>query len=86
MKKLILAILLATLLFTATACTIGNRQVGIDTVQSFDHFKIILGDSTIEGKIKTWRDFDDSDVVQITSTDGTVYLTHYRNVLMTRRP
>lgn len=86
MKKLILAILLAAILFTATACTVGNRQVGIDTVQSFDHFKIIFGDSTIEGKIKAWRDFDDSDVIQIVSTDGTVYLTHYRNVLMTRKP
>ncbi len=84
MKKIILVILLVAILFTATACTVGNRQVGIDTAQSFNRFKIVFGGDVIDGNIKVWRDYDDSDVVQITASDGTVYLTHYMNVLMMR--
>ena len=31
-----------------------------------------------------WVDYEDSDVIQIVASDGTVYLTHYMNVLMVR--
>ena len=84
MKKIILVAFLIAIAFVLASCTIGNRQVGMDTVQSFDRYKIVIGNDIIEGRIKAWRDFDNSDVVQVTDTDGTVYLTHYKNVLIVR--
>ena len=84
MKKLILIAFLIVIALALASCSIGNRQVGLDTVQSFDRYKIVIGNDIIEGKIKSWRDFDDSDVVQVTDTNGTVYLTHYKNTLLVR--
>ena len=85
MKKvaLIVAILIC-LVFLLSSCGVGNRQTGIDTIQSFDRFTIIMGDDVIKGTVKQWRDYEDSDVIQIVASDGTVYLTHYMNVLMVR--
>ena len=84
MKKIFLVVLLIIMVFALASCKVGNRSVGMDTIQTFDRYKIIIGDDTIEGKIKSWRDFENSDVVQIMDTDGTVYLTHYRNALLVR--
>ena len=85
MKKRILIIaILVIAMVTLSACSLGNRQIGLDTAQTFDSFKILFGDQVIEGRIKTWRDFDDSDVIQITDTNGNTWLTHYMNVLMKR--
>lgn len=85
-KRIVLALILITMVAILTGCSVGNRQVGMDTIQTFDRYKIVIGEDVIEGRIKAWRDFDDSDVVQIMDYDGTVYLTHYRNALIVRDP
>lgn len=85
-KRIVLALILITMVAILAGCSVGNRQVGMDTIQTFDHYKIVIGDDVIEGTIKAWRDFDDSDVVQIMDSNGTVYLTHYRNALIVRDP
>jgi len=79
MKKLILGLLLITAILFLSAC--GNRQVGIDTNQTFNSAYIYLGGSWKLINVKNWRDYDD-DEVQITSTDGWVYLTQYCNVVL----
>ena len=33
-------------------------------------------------KVKSWRDFEKSDTVQIVDKDGNVYLTHYNKVVL----
>lgn len=86
MKKIILIALLFCMVFVLASCKVGNRQVGMDTIQTFDRYKIVIGNDVIEGKIQVWRDFDNSDVVQIMDADGTVYLTHYKNALIVRDP
>ena len=86
MKKIILVCMLVVMVVVLASCSVGNRQVGMDTIQTFDRYKIVIGDEVIEGTIKAWRDFDDSDVVQIMDYNGTVYLTHYRNALIVRDP
>lgn len=79
-KKVILLIAaLASVLFLS-AC--GNRQVGIDTSQTFNRAIIKVGDKHIECNVKYWRDFDGGDEIQITTPSGTVYLTHYTNVVL----
>ena len=88
MKKIICVILILTLALALTACRqIGNRQVGWDTTQTFTHVILELGNGEIvEGTVTSWRDFDESDVVQFTM-NGITYLTHYSKVILcTKKP
>ena len=61
--------------------THGNRRL-IDTKYRFNRSIIRLPDGEIvDGKVSSWLDYSDSDVVQI-NIDGTTYLTHYSNVCL----
>ena len=84
-KKAVLLILLLASAIFLSSCSLGNRQVGIDFTQSFDEAYIYGLDGSLiaHGRIKTYRDFSESDVVQITIGTKT-YLTHYVNVVMIR--
>ena len=85
MKKIICIALILTLALALTACQVGNRQVGWDTTQTFTYAIIELGNGeVIEGTVTSWRDFDDSDVVQFTM-NGVTYLTHYSKVILTTK-
>lgn len=69
--KLILGLILAVLmLFVITGC---NAQL-IDTNYKFDTVHIYETGKCY--KIKTWRDYDNSDQLQVTLEDGTVLLLH----------
>lgn len=60
----------------------GNRQV-FDTKLSFHWAVIELGNGElIEGAVKAWNDYSESDCVQIIMEDGNVILTHYSRVLL----
>ena len=74
MKKTLAALLLTGLLLTGC----GNRTV-FDTKWTF-RYADIVGIGTIE--IDSWHDYDQSDMIQITSKDGTTYLTHSSNVIL----
>ena len=80
LKIAILVVLAVATMFIVSSC--GNRQVGIDTNQSFSRAWIKLGNNMVEMHIKAWRDFREGDEIQITAEDGTVYLTHYSNVVL----
>jgi len=88
MKKTI-AIIVLMLIFALclTGCQIGNRKIGFDTTQTFHWAIVQLGNGElIEGSVDSWRDFSESDVVQVT-VKGNTYLTHYSNVILsTERP
>lgn len=87
MKKIVIVVLIITLCLTLTACQIGNRKIGFDTTQTFRWAIIQLGNGElIEGSVDSWRDFNESDTVQIT-VKGITYLTHYANVILaTEKP
>lgn len=87
MKKIICVVLILSLALALTACKIGNRQVGWDTTQTFTHAILELGNGElVEGTVTSWRDFEDSDVVQFTM-NGITYLTHYSKVILcTEKP
>jgi len=84
MKKIVYLVLILALALALTACSqIGNRQVGWDTTQTFTYAIVELGNGeVIEGTVESWRDFEDSDVVQFTM-NGITYLTHYSKVILT---
>lgn len=59
----------------------GNRQL-VDTQYRFNRAIIRLPNGeVVEGKVSSWLDYNDSDVVQI-NIDGKTYLTHYANVCL----
>lgn len=61
--------------------THGNRRL-IDTKNRFDYAVIGLPNGeVVEGKVSSWLDYADSDVVQLT-IDGKTYLTSYVNVCL----
>ena len=79
MKKGLL-ILLITGTVMLTGC--GNRQI-LDTKWTFTKAKISIGNEMIEVNVKSWKDYDNGDTsVQVVATDGTVYLTDKKNVLL----
>lgn len=89
MKKVLLALMLFAAMAVLCACTsiqTGNRVIGGKDVQTFTYAYIKLGDQTIvEGYVNQWRDYADSDTVQI-MIDGKYYLTHYSCVVMIADP
>ena len=60
---------------------IGNRQL-MDTKFHFDRAIVRLPNGeVVEGKLTSWLDFADSDVIQV-KIDGRTYLTSYVNVCL----
>ena len=82
MKKFICILLImaitCALCFALAGC---NRQI-IDTTWSFERAIVFLPDGEkIEGKVSSWGDYDDSDMIQV-KVDGKMYLTHSSNVVL----
>jgi len=78
-KILIATILIIIIIGSFTAC---NMQI-IDTKWSFDYAYIDLGNGNIiEGHVDSWKDWDDSDMIQVTMFDGKTYFTHSSNVVL----
>ena len=84
---IILMLILAALALCACDSTqVGNRVIGGKDVQTFTYAYIRLGDRDIvEGYITQWRDYTNSDTVQV-MIDGKYYLTHYSCVVMVADP
>jgi hypothetical protein len=79
MKKKILA--LATLLVMAVSMTGCNRNV-LDVTWKFEKAIVTLPNGeVIEGKCSNWRDYQDSDMVQV-EIDGVTYFTHSNNIVL----
>lgn len=80
MKKLLMAVLALGMVFSASAC---NYQM-VDLTYNYKYAIINLPNgSSVEGKVDSWRDYEDGDQIQIT-IDGVTYLVHAGDaVLMT---
>lgn len=64
----------------------GNRITGGKDVQTFTYAYVVLdGQEIAKGAITQWRDYDNSDVVQVL-VNGKFYLTHYANVVLIADP
>jgi hypothetical protein len=80
MRKIILALLVLAL---ALGVLSGCNKTVIDTTYTFNHAFVALPDgSCVDGPIRSWKDWGDSDMIQVTFTDGTVYYTHSSNVVL----
>lgn len=79
MKKIIVLICLAFSMFIISSC--GNKQ-WMDTTFTFNTAIICLPNGeVIEGKVESWKDFDDGDQIQV-RVNGKTYLVHSENVAL----
>lgn len=84
-------LMLASILFVCASCDenyykTGNRITGGKDVQTFTYAFVVLdGQEIARGSITQWRDYDNSDVVQVL-INGKFYLTHYANVVLVADP
>lgn len=59
----------------------GNKQM-FDMTYNFNKVMIALPDgSVVSGKLSSWRDYENSDQIQVV-VDGDTYLTHISNVVL----
>ena len=66
-------------MFVVSGC--GNRQI-MDLTYTFNRAIIELPNGEIiEGKVDSWRDFDDGDQLQIV-IDGVTYLVHSSDAVL----
>ena len=80
-KKIVLALVVMTTLFTLTAC---NKQL-IDTTYSFDKAIIKMPDDTVkEIDIRSWTDYENGEQLQIEATNGDVYLVSSINCILVK--
>lgn len=78
-KRVALIIFLAIILISCTGCY--NKQF-VDMTYHYDRAIIYLPNGEIvEGRVTSWRDFEDGDSIQI-KIDGKTYLTHICNVCL----
>ena len=86
---LVLILVIVTLVLTSCDgeyYKTGNRITGGKDVQTFTYAYVVLdGQEIARGAITQWRDYDNSDVVQVL-VNGKYYLTHYSNVVLIADP
>ena len=90
MKKWIVVLLITlfsvAVLVGCTEIKAGNRMLAGKDVQTFNYAYVRIGDkNVVEGYVTQWRDYDNSDEVQVL-LDGKFYLTHYSNVVLVADP
>ena len=79
MKKIIALVLVLLTAWLLCGC---NKTV-FDTTFTFNYAFVSLPDgSCVDGPIRAWKDWEDSDMLQVTFSDGTVYYTHSNNVVL----
>ena len=88
LKVIVLIVLLVCCFAVFAGCEhkTGNRITGGKDVQTFTYCYVVLGGKEIvQGAVTQWRDYDNSDVVQVL-VDGKYFLTHYTNVVLVADP
>lgn len=77
---LILAILMSLFLFIGRAE--AYNVTWFDTAYHFDKVQIRLpNDIMVSGAVESWKDWEDSDAVQV-KVNGKTYYTHISNVVL----
>ena len=83
---LVALLLLCVFVFAGCQYKTGNRITAGKDVQTFTYAWVRLGgEDIVKGYISQWRDYENSDTVQV-MIGGKYYLTHYTNVVMVADP
>lgn len=80
-KKFVLFIGLVIAIIISVRVLAFNFDI-FDTKWNFAYAEIAMpSGEVIKGHVDSWRDYEDSDVVQV-NISGITYLTHYSNVVL----
>lgn len=60
----------------------GNKQF-FDFRQNFKYAYITEGTNTVKYPIKAWKDWENSDAIQVITTDDKAIYTHLNRVMLT---
>lgn len=83
MKKVFIVGILIALITMVTGC--GNYQP-FDITYSFNKAEVKMPDgSVISGKVDSWKDYEDSDQLQVV-IDGVTYLSAAENIVLIAEP
>jgi hypothetical protein len=82
-RILALAVVTATAFSVALAFTGCNKQL-VDTTYTYNYAYISCGDSHVTVVVDKWKDYD-GEQIQITDTNGNVYLTQASNVVLIKK-
>jgi len=94
MKKILAYVCLVAMIFTIAGCapsaeansSVGYNRTLVDLVYGYDEAIISRGDGEQRIQVKSWCDYENSDMIQVTATDGTTYLTHSSNLILISNP
>ncbi len=75
MKKILLVLVGVLLL---SGC---NLQI-IDTTWKYDVAYINIGSETIVCDISSWKDYENSDIIQVKCKDGRTFLGHASTIIL----
>ncbi len=76
MKKILISSSLVLSLLSAC-----NLQV-IDTTWKYDMAYINVGDETIRCEVDSWKDYSESDMLQVRCVDGRSFLGHSSSIIL----
>ena len=74
MKKILLAILLCLVMSVTALSMVGCNYQFTDLNYNYTNAYVKIGEEWKDLEIKSWRDYDDGEQIQITLKDGTVML------------
>lgn len=85
--KVFASILLALFILAGTLIFITKAEAynatWFDTTYHFDKAWIYMPDgSVVIGEVESWKDWEDSDAVQVKIKNGGTYYTHLSNVVL----
>lgn len=85
--KVFASILLALFILAGTLMFITKAEAynatWFDTTYHFDKAWIYMPDgSVVIGEVESWKDWEDSDAVQVRIKNGGTYYTHLSNVVL----
>ena len=76
-------IIVTFLMFALAVCSVLSAvDRELELSKTFDHAMVFFPDGDmVEGKVTSWKNFADSDQVQV-EIDGKTYLVHSRNIVL----
>lgn len=87
MRKKIVAIILAfAIAVVVAACSASTANAYnknfFDFTYHFNYAYVNCFGTVVEGKVASWNDWEDSDVMQVTFENGDTYYTHSSNIIL----
>lgn len=83
MNKIKFIALLLVLVIALTLVLSGCNAQFVDTVWSYKEAYIRLYDGKyVHGNVVSWKDWEDSDVIQVTLDNGNTYYSHASNIVL----